>query len=85
MKKYICISIYDKVEAIGNDYNKGLRKCKTKELAQEIEDICNDYDEKGYDVVSIVPIIQGQHVVVSSDGGWANSATEGVIITFRAN
>lgn len=83
MKKYICVTISDKVEATGNDYNKGLRKCKVGELAQEIEDIGNTYDEKGYEVVSIVPIIQGQHVVISSDGGWANSVTEGVIITFK--
>ncbi|MGL4607059.1 MAG: hypothetical protein ACRCU3_06290 [Eubacteriaceae bacterium] len=82
MKKYISISIADKVEASGNDYNKGLRKCKTVELAKEIEDTCNEYDQKGYSVLSILPIIQGQHVVVSNDGGWANSTTEGVIITF---
>lgn len=84
MKKYICVTIGDKVESEGNDYNKGFRKCNKKELAQEIEDVCNDYDEKGYEVISIVPIIQGQHVVISSDGSWANSATEGVIITFKA-
>ncbi|MGV8906128.1 MAG: hypothetical protein ACOH15_05980 [Acetobacterium sp.] len=83
MKKYICINIHDKVEASGNDYNKGFRKCKSDELTQEIEDTCNTYDEKGYEVLSIVPIIQGQHVVVSNDGGWANSTTEGVIITFK--
>lgn len=84
MKKYICVTIDDKIEATGNDYNKGFRKCKAKELAQEIEDLCNDNDEKGYDVVSIVPILQGEHVVISNDGAWANSTTEGVIITFKA-
>lgn len=83
MKKYICISIHDKVGPSGNDYNKGFRKCNSDELTQEIEDACNTYDEKGYEVISIVPIIQGQHVMISSDGGWANSTTEGVLITFK--
>jgi hypothetical protein len=82
MKKYITIAISDMVEASGNDYNKGFRKCKTEELAQKIEDALNEYDEKGYRVLSIMPIIQGQHVAISNDGGWANSTTEGVIITF---
>lgn len=84
MKKYVSVTISDKVESVGNDYNKGFRKCKTVELAQEIENTCNNYDEKGYDLVSIVPIVQGQHIVFSSDGSWANSVTEGVIITFKA-
>ena len=83
MNKYVSVAIADKVESLGNDYNKGFRKCKTTELAQEIESVCNAYDEKGYDVISIVPIIQGQHMVFSSDGSWANSVTEGVIITFK--
>lgn len=83
VKKYICVSITNKVEEIGNDYNKGFRKCNTKELAQEIEDVCNEHDEKGYEVISIVPVVQGQHVVISNDGGWGNSATEGVVITFK--
>ncbi|KNZ42251.1 hypothetical protein [Acetobacterium bakii] len=83
MKKYVCISIHDKVEASGNDYNKGFRKCKSEELAQEIEEACIAYDEQGYDVLSILPIVQGQHIMVSNDGGWANSVTEGVIITFK--
>ncbi|MBC3805665.1 hypothetical protein GH808_14740 [Acetobacterium fimetarium] len=84
MKKYICVSIGDKVKAEGNDFNKGFRKCNKEELSKEIEDVCNDYDEKGYDVVSIVPIVQGQHMFVSNDGVWSNSTTEGVIITFKA-
>jgi len=84
VKKYITVTIGDKVESVGNDYNKGFRKCNTKELAQEIEDICNNYDEKAYDVISIIPIIQGQHVGLSNDTAWANSVTEGVIITFKA-
>ncbi|AWW27921.1 MULTISPECIES: hypothetical protein [unclassified Acetobacterium] len=84
MKKYISVAIRDKVESTGNDYNKGFRKCRAEELAQEIDVVCNDYDEKGYDLFSIVPIVQGQHIVFSSDGSWANSVTEGVIITFRA-
>jgi len=83
VKKYICVTISDMVEATGNDYNKGFRKCKAKELAQEIEDACNGYEEKGYEVLTIVPIIQGQHLVISSDGCWSNSTTEGVIITFK--
>ncbi|MDK2943200.1 hypothetical protein ACIZ62_15215 [Acetobacterium carbinolicum] len=84
MKKYISVAIRDKVESTGNDYNKGFRKCRAEELAQEIDVVCNDYDEKGYDLFTIVPIVQGQHIVFSSDGSWANSVTEGVIITFRA-
>lgn len=83
MKKYISISITNYVETVGNDYNKGFRRCKTSELTKEIDDSCNDYDEKGYDLFSITPISQGEHVVVSSHGGWANSVTEGVIITFK--
>ena len=83
MKKYISVAIRDKVESTGNDYNKGFRKCSAEELAQEIDVVCNDYDEKGYDLFTIVPIVQGQHIVFSSDGSWANSVTEGVIITFR--
>ncbi len=84
MKKYVSVSISDKVDSVGNDYNKGFRKCKTVELAQEIETVCNQYDEQGYELVSIVPIVQGQHIVFSSDGSWGNSVTEGVIITFKA-
>jgi len=84
MKKYLSVAINDMVESTGNDYNKGFRKCKAEELAQEIDVVCNDYDEKGYDLFSIVPIVQGQHIVFSSDGSWANSVTEGVIITFKA-
>jgi hypothetical protein len=84
VKKYITVTINDMVEAIGNDYNKGFRKCKAEELAKKIEAKCNEYGEKGYEVISILPIIQGQHVVISNDGGWANSVTEGVIMTFKA-
>ena len=84
MKKYISVTIKDMVESVGNDYNKGFRKCKAEELAQEIEKVCNQYDEKGYDLLSIVPLVQGQHIVFSSDGSWANSVTEGVILTFKA-
>ena len=84
MKKYISVTIKDMVESVGNDYNKGFRKCKAEELAQEIEMVCNQYDEKGYDLLSIVPLVQGQHIVFSSDGSWANSVTEGVILTFKA-
>jgi hypothetical protein len=84
MKKYISVSIGAKVMAEGNDFNKGFRKCNKEELAKEIETVCNDYDEQGYDVVSIMPIVQGQHMFVSNDGVWANSTTEGVIITFKA-
>lgn len=83
MKRYVTVTITDKVESIGNDYNKGFRKCKSQELAKEIEDFCNAYEEKGYDLVSVMPVIQGQHIVISSDGGWANSTTEGAILTFR--
>lgn len=83
MKKYISVVIDNQVESSGNDYNKGFRRCKAKDLAGQIDDTANAYDEKGYDLLSITPIIQGQHVVVSNDGGWANSVTEGVIMTFR--
>lgn len=83
MKKYISVTIGDMVEAVGNDYNKGFRKCKAKELANLIEETCNEHAERGYEVISIMPIVQGQHVVISNDGGWANSVTEGVIITFK--
>lgn len=83
MKKYVTVTITDKVESIGNDYNKGFRKCKSQELAQEIEDICNDYDSKGYDLLTLMPIIQGQHIGISNDGAWANSTTEGAILTFK--
>lgn len=83
MKKYISVPVTDYVEALGNDYNKGFRQCKTKELAEAIDTLMNDYDEKGYDLFSILPIIQGEHVVVSNDGGWASSVTEGVILTFK--
>lgn len=84
MKKYVCVTITDKVETVGNDYYKGFSKCKTEELAQEIEAVCNEYDEKGYEIVSILPIVQGQHFVFASEGSYADSATEGVIITFKA-
>jgi hypothetical protein len=82
MKKYISVVIDNQVEASGNDYNKGFRRCKADDLAQLIDEKANEYDEKGYDLFSITPIIQGQHVVVSNDGGWANSVTEGAILTF---
>ncbi|MDK2935458.1 MAG: hypothetical protein PWP62_466 [Eubacteriaceae bacterium] len=83
MKKYISIEIDNQVESNGNDYNKGFRRCKANDLAKLIDEKANEYDEKGYDLFSITPIIQGQHVVVSNDGGWANSVTEGVILTFK--
>ncbi|WKY48378.1 hypothetical protein Q5O24_03350 [Eubacteriaceae bacterium ES3] len=83
MKKYISIVLDDQVEATGNDYNKGLRRCKAVDLALLIDDKANEYDDKGYDLFSVTPLIQGQHVVVSNDGGWANSTTEGVILTFK--
>ncbi len=83
MKKYISVSISDYVEVVGNDYNKGFRRCKTKELAEALDTLANDYDDKGYDLFSITPITQGEHVVVSNHGGWANSVTEGVILTFK--
>lgn len=83
MKKYITLPLSGYVEALGNDYNKGFRQCKTKELAQAIEALANDYDDKGYDLFSITPIIQGEHVVVSNDGGWASSVTEGVFVSFK--
>ena len=83
MKKYISVSIKGFVEAIGNDYNKGFRKCKAEELADEIDILSNEYDEKGYDLFTVLPIIRGEHVVVSNDGGWASSVTEGVILTFK--
>ncbi|WP_296557612.1 hypothetical protein [uncultured Acetobacterium sp.] len=84
MKKYLSVAIDDMVESVGNDYNKGFRKCKAEELAEKIEAVCNAHDQQGYEMVSMVPIIQGQHIVFSSDGSWANSVTEGVIITFKA-
>ncbi len=83
MKKYISVPIAGYVEAVGNDYNKGFRRCKSEELAAAIETLLNDYDEKGYDLFSITPISQGEHVVVSNHGGWANSVTEGVIVSFK--
>lgn len=83
MEKYISVPIIGRVENVGNDYNKGFRRCKTEDLAAEITIISNDQDKKGYDLFSILPITQGEHVVVSNHGGWANSVTEGVILTFK--
>jgi len=49
-------------------------------FGQKIEDKCNELDEKGYEIISILPLISGltQHFAESGAGA---SFTKGVVIT----
>lgn len=53
-------------------------------LGADIEVACNILEEKGYAVISIVPIQQG-HWTNEGAAGFGYSTTQGVIITGRMN
>lgn len=53
-------------------------------LAQMCQDVCNQFDSEGYDIVSINEVVRGNTGSgsrISSDSGW--SMTQGFVITAR--
>ncbi len=45
------------------------------DLSRRITDACNGLDEKGYDVLSITPILEGRYSYKTRAGGTGNVAT----------
>ncbi len=91
---YVCETV--KVGALSTEVPRkmlGGSKLKTysnfvalDELGQEIEKRCNDLHQRGYEVISIMPVIRGECDSISYyDGGagWGYSVTEGAVITAR--
>ena len=71
-----------------NTYNGETIRVDGGDLGQKIEDKCNDLHSKGYNVISILPLIKGglysdtmRNGYGASGGGW--SVTDGVIITAK--
>ncbi len=77
---YVTCSIrvggYEKREEDSNDYHYYV---EIEDLASEIQRVCNELYEDGYEVISVVPMIKGISGI-AGDGGWGESVTDGVII-----
>lgn len=56
------------------------RYCDSDRLSSQIESKCNDFENDGYILVSITPIIRGYEVAIQPRGF---SVTDGVILLFH--
>jgi len=62
-------------------WNRQAGRCDTLGLAERMENLLNDAESKGYEVISIVPIIRNDIPFWNRSVG--GSSTEGVVITIR--
>lgn len=69
---------------LGKKIKVSKKSSNREKLANDTETYANDMDAKGYDLISITPMIRGMTDAYSHDtvgAGW--SVTDGVIITFK--
>lgn len=52
-------------------------------LAQAIETACNEFAEQGFDVISIVPTVRGEHHA-TAHSGYGYGVSDGVVITAKS-
>ncbi len=89
------LATYEKKKLIGkNQTINDMRSVNAMDLAQKIEDCCNELEKDGYEVISIFPLNHGYYDYKGVDAGISGSGggygygygvtpTKGAIITAR--